>query len=122
MSLGRSFGLMPANRGVVSTGLYRIVRHPIYIGYLITHVGFVLANPAIWNLLLLVAADIALLLRAVCEERTLARDAAYSNVPAAGQVAGRAGGLLRLGANLRVASQSRHEKPPPCGLGVSLSN
>ena len=28
MSLGRSFGLMPANRGVVSTGLYRLVRHP----------------------------------------------------------------------------------------------
>ena len=45
MSLGRSFGLMPANRGIVSTGLYRVVRHPIYLGYLITHVGFVAANP-----------------------------------------------------------------------------
>ena len=31
---------MPANRGVVSTGLYRLVRHPIYLGYLITHAGF----------------------------------------------------------------------------------
>src|SRR4051812_22008225 len=29
VSLGRSFGLMPANRGVVSQGLYRVVRHPI---------------------------------------------------------------------------------------------
>jgi hypothetical protein len=28
LSLGRSFGLMPANRGIVSTGLYRLVRHP----------------------------------------------------------------------------------------------
>ena len=44
LSLGRSFGLMPANRGIVSTGLYRVVRHPIYLGYLITHVGFLLAN------------------------------------------------------------------------------
>ena len=47
VSLGRSFGLMPANRGVVSTGLYRLVRHPIYMGYLITHVGFLAANPTL---------------------------------------------------------------------------
>jgi protein-S-isoprenylcysteine O-methyltransferase Ste14 len=77
LSIGRSFGLMPANRGVVSTGLYRLVRHPIYMGYVITHVGFVAANPTIWNVMTLVTADIALLARAVCEERTLARDPAY---------------------------------------------
>jgi protein-S-isoprenylcysteine O-methyltransferase Ste14 len=77
LSLGRSFGLMPANRGVVSTGLYRIVRHPIYMGYLICHVGFVAANGAPWNLLTLLAADIALMIRAICEERVLALDPAY---------------------------------------------
>ena len=77
MSLGRSFGLIPANRGIVSTGLYRVVRHPIYLGYLITHVAFVAANPTVWNIALLLTADIALLARAVCEERTLARDEAY---------------------------------------------
>ena len=77
MSLGRSFGLMPANRGIVSTGLYRSVRHPIYLGYLVTHLAFVAANPILWNLLLLAAADTALLARAVCEERTLAKDDAY---------------------------------------------
>ena len=68
---------MPANRGIVSHGVYRLVRHPIYLGYLITHVGFLMANPAPWNMVLLGAADIALMLRAVCEEQTLARDAAY---------------------------------------------
>ncbi len=77
LSLGRSFGLTPANRGVVSTGLYRIVRHPIYLGYLITHVAFVVANPAVWNVAMLVAADVALMLRAICEERTLALDDQY---------------------------------------------
>lgn len=77
LSLGRSFGLTPANRGVVSSGLYRFVRHPIYLGYLITHIGFVMANPADWNLVVLAAADVALLLRAKCEERTLAADDAY---------------------------------------------
>jgi protein-S-isoprenylcysteine O-methyltransferase Ste14 len=77
LSIGRSFGLAPANRGIVSTGLYRFVRHPIYLGYLITHVGFALANAANWNLIVLAAADVALMMRAVCEERTLAGDDAY---------------------------------------------
>ena len=77
LSLGRSFGLAPANRGVVSSGLYQFVRHPIYMGYLITHVAFVIANPLDWNLAILAVADVALLFRAVREERTLAADPAY---------------------------------------------
>jgi protein-S-isoprenylcysteine O-methyltransferase Ste14 len=77
LSLGRSFGLMPANRGIVSTGLYRLVRHPIYLGYLITHYAFVAANPTMWNMIILVTADLALMARAVCEEQTLARDPDY---------------------------------------------
>jgi protein-S-isoprenylcysteine O-methyltransferase Ste14 len=77
MSLGRSFGLMPANRGIVSSGLYKVVRHPIYMGYLITHAGFLAANPTIWNAITLVAADIALMIRATCEEKTLAKDPEY---------------------------------------------
>ena len=77
LSLGRSFGLMPANRGIVSSGLYRAVRHPIYMGYLITHVGFLAANPSPWNAVLLLCGDIALMWRAVCEEAILSRDPAY---------------------------------------------
>jgi protein-S-isoprenylcysteine O-methyltransferase Ste14 len=77
VTLGRSFGLMPANRGIVSTGVYRLVRHPIYTGYLVTHVAFLVANPGAWNILALLAADAALLARAVCEEATLSRDARY---------------------------------------------
>ena len=77
LTLGRSFGLMPANRGVVSSGIYRIVRHPIYLGYLITHVAFLVATPSAWNIAALLAADAALLARAVCEEQTLSRDERY---------------------------------------------
>ena len=40
MALGRSFGVAPANRGIVVRGPYSFVRHPIYTGYLITHTGF----------------------------------------------------------------------------------
>ena len=50
MTLGRSFGIVPANRGVVVRGPYNFVRHPIYAGYLITHAAFLLAHPAPWNM------------------------------------------------------------------------
>lgn len=77
ISLGRSFGLMPANRGVVCGGVYRFLRHPIYAGYLVTHVAFLAAHLTAWNVALLVIADAALLARAVQEERTLALDPLY---------------------------------------------
>lgn len=77
LSLGRSFGLLPANRGVVCSGAYRVIRHPIYLGYLLTHVAFLMANASLWNILSLGIADVALLLRARIEERTLATDDRY---------------------------------------------
>ena len=77
MALGRSFGLVPANRGVVVRGPYTLVRHPIYTGYLVTHVGFLMANPSLRNVGILVVADSALVLRALMEERILSTDAFY---------------------------------------------
>jgi protein-S-isoprenylcysteine O-methyltransferase Ste14 len=77
LALGRSFGLMPANRGIVSKGIYRVLRHPIYAGYLVTHAAFLAAHPSPLNLLLLVVSDVSLLVRATFEERTLALDPAY---------------------------------------------
>lgn len=78
ITLGRSFALMPANRGVVCSGVYRLVRHPIYAGYLINHAGFLLAHTTPWNTVLLIAADLALVVRAIQEERTLALDPLYA--------------------------------------------
>lgn len=77
MTLGRSFGVVPANRGVVVRGPYTLVRHPIYTGYLIAHAAFLLAHPAPWNLSILLVADTALVLRALMEERVLSADASY---------------------------------------------
>jgi protein-S-isoprenylcysteine O-methyltransferase Ste14 len=77
IALGRSFGLVPANRGVVVRGPYTFVRHPIYTGYLITHVAFFLADPIPWNAAVILVADTALILRALMEERVLSNDVAY---------------------------------------------
>jgi protein-S-isoprenylcysteine O-methyltransferase Ste14 len=49
MSLGRSFAILPANRGVVTGGAYRWVRHPIYAGYLMGHILFLLSSFSIYN-------------------------------------------------------------------------
>jgi protein-S-isoprenylcysteine O-methyltransferase Ste14 len=77
LTLGRSFGLVPANRGVVIRGPYALVRHPIYSGYLITHAAFLIAHPRWWNVVVLAIADTALVVRALIEERVLNRDAEY---------------------------------------------
>ena len=77
LTLGRSFGIVPANRGVVARGPYNIVRHPIYTGYVITHLAFVMAHPTVWNAAVVLVADSALIVRALLEERVLASDRSY---------------------------------------------
>jgi protein-S-isoprenylcysteine O-methyltransferase Ste14 len=80
--LGRSFGLIAANRGIKVAGPYRIVRHPMYAGYTILHVGFLLAFPSIWNIVLYsteLGIQIARLLR---EELLLNQDQSYRDYAA----------------------------------------
>jgi protein-S-isoprenylcysteine O-methyltransferase Ste14 len=77
LTLGRSFGIVPANRGVVVAGPYAFVRHPIYTGYLITHAAFTLAHPTAWNLIVWLVADSGLIVRALMEERVLLGDGRY---------------------------------------------
>jgi protein-S-isoprenylcysteine O-methyltransferase Ste14 len=77
LTLGRSFGLVPANRGVVVQGPYSAVRHPIYSGYLVAHVAFLAAHPSTWNVVVFAIADGALIVRALMEERVLTNDEGY---------------------------------------------
>jgi len=70
-ALGRSFGLLPAARGLVTGGPYRVVRHPIYLGYLVSHIGFLLTNFSWQNLAVLVTLYLAQVVRMVREEAVL---------------------------------------------------
>jgi protein-S-isoprenylcysteine O-methyltransferase Ste14 len=77
MTLGRSFGLLPAQRGLVLSGPYRLVRHPIYLGYLITHIGFLLVNASWTNLGVLVLLYGVQWYRIEREESVLAQSPEY---------------------------------------------
>jgi protein-S-isoprenylcysteine O-methyltransferase Ste14 len=75
--LGRSFGCVAAHRGLKREGPYRFVRHPMYAGYLLTHLAFLAVNPIAWNLLVYALADGLQLPRLLAEERLLNEDPDY---------------------------------------------
>ncbi len=71
LSLNRSFGLLPAHRGVKSDGLYRWVRHPLYSTYLLAHVGYLASNLSWANFLVVVTGTTFQVVRILQEEQLL---------------------------------------------------
>lgn len=45
LELGTSIGISPAKRKKVNTGVYRWIKHPMYLGYGISEIGLCLVNP-----------------------------------------------------------------------------
>ncbi|MDZ4800923.1 MAG: isoprenylcysteine carboxylmethyltransferase family protein [Bryobacteraceae bacterium] len=77
-SLRNRFALLPADRGVVAQGPYRLVRHPIYTSYLLADLtawlpAFDPLGAAVW-----IAEAVLFHYRARAEERLLSQDPAYS--------------------------------------------
>jgi protein-S-isoprenylcysteine O-methyltransferase Ste14 len=78
LTMGRCFGVRPALRGLVTIGPYRLVRHPMYLSYVIADIGYNLQE---WNsvtLLLVLAGWMSLVYRIRSEERLLSQDAEWS--------------------------------------------
>jgi protein-S-isoprenylcysteine O-methyltransferase Ste14 len=77
VSLNRSFGLLPAVRGIRQGGVYRLVRHPLYAAYTLQGVGYLLSNRSALNLAIVAAGLGFQILRMGAEERILSTEPAY---------------------------------------------
>lgn len=75
--LNRSFGMVAANRGIKIGGPYRIVRHPMYAGYLLTQIAFLLANFSLWNSSVYAFGFGLQIMRILAEEQILMQDPTY---------------------------------------------
>ncbi len=75
--LGRRFGLLPANRGIVSNGPFRWVRHPVYSGWVVLTIGFLMAYPNAWNAAMFALSIPFLIWRISLEEEHLILDPEY---------------------------------------------
>ncbi len=76
--LGRNFGLVAARREVVLGGPYRFVRHPMYFGYLLTHLAVLGMNPTPTNFACYAVSWLVQVPRLLAEERVLAEEASYA--------------------------------------------
>ncbi len=67
-TLRRSFGIAPADRGLIKGGPYQIMRHPAYAGELISVCAFILGSFFIVNAVILFVLIITLIIRIFQEE------------------------------------------------------
>jgi protein-S-isoprenylcysteine O-methyltransferase Ste14 len=77
ISLGRRFGIGPADRGLIESGPYGFVRHPMYTGELILRLALSAGSGSAWFLVPLML--ILQALRAIREERVIAGYDDYAN-------------------------------------------
>ncbi len=80
LTLRRSFGVIAANRGVKLSGPYLLVRHPMYLGYMLSQLGFLLAGPHFANVLIIACLWSLQIGRIAAEERLLGADDAYADL------------------------------------------
>ena len=77
LTMGRRFGVRPALRGLVTSGPYRFVRHPMYLSYIVADVGYNLQEWNFVTLLLVLVGWMSLVYRIQAEERVLSRHAEW---------------------------------------------
>jgi protein-S-isoprenylcysteine O-methyltransferase Ste14 len=76
--LGRSIGIVAANRGITSAGPFAIVRHPTYAAHTLQYVGYAISYASLANVLVVLATAAVFVARAIVEERLLRHDPAYA--------------------------------------------
>jgi protein-S-isoprenylcysteine O-methyltransferase Ste14 len=77
LSLNRSFGIVPANRGIKTGGMYRVVRHPLYACYVYVYAGILINHYSVRNAIVIVVGIFFQILRIQSEEKFLSQDPEY---------------------------------------------
>jgi len=78
VTLGRNIGFVPAQRRLVTSGPYRVVRHPIYSALFLAELCVVLENFSWVNLLLSLVFLALFVIKTLMEERFLSEDPDYA--------------------------------------------
>ena len=77
LAMGRLFGVRPALRGLVTKGPYRLVRHPMYLSYVLADIGYNLQEWNFVTLLLVLVGWASLVYRIHAEERVISQHAQW---------------------------------------------
>lgn len=78
ISLGRNIGFVPAQRQLVTTGAYGLVRHPIYTGMFFNYSALALLMFSPGNLVIIGLGMLLLVIKSFIEEGFLAADPEYA--------------------------------------------
>jgi protein-S-isoprenylcysteine O-methyltransferase Ste14 len=75
--LGRSFAILPSLRPIQTSGMYRVVRHPIYLSYMVMALGTVVRHLTLYNAAVAVIGIALMNWRIIFEERLLKENQTY---------------------------------------------
>lgn len=78
-NLGRSFGILISIRKVKTGGLYRIVRHPMYLTDILWRIGYLVGNLYWLNVFIFLGSSACYVYRALLEEKFLSRFEEYQD-------------------------------------------
>ena len=79
LSLGRRFGIAPADRGLVTSGPYKFVRHPIYLGELLFRGALLIGAAPISGAVALIVLLMVQILRIAREEKIISGYVEYAS-------------------------------------------